>query len=144
MISFNQLLHAAWNLARFRRLESDLVVNGLDPILDESSAKTLDRIHRYAGQAQRSYSRSLKELQGLQTNRALRKIKLDEEEAKLVPLLVSYNDLTKRSHAEVQAEAFDIANQMLDYQTKTWIANARRDREQNKPNAAVPGKENAA
>ena len=142
--AFDQLLHAAWNLARFRRLESDLFVNGLDPLLDDSAANTLDRLHRYAGQAERSYYRALKELRVLQTNRALRNLRLDEEEAKQVPVLVSYNDLTKRSHADVQVEALEIANRMLDYQTGSWLAQARPSRCQNEPNAAPPGEGNAA
>jgi hypothetical protein len=121
MIAFNELLHAAWNLTRFRRLESALAIDGLDPLLDESSARTLDRIYRYANQARRSYHRSLKELQDLQTNRALRNLKLNEEESKRIPVLVSYNDLTKRTHS-----------------------GARPGRVQNEPIAAAPGKENAA
>src|SRR5690348_12151343 len=47
---FDQLVRAAWNMHRFQRLEADLMVNGLDPLLDDSAAKTLDRLHRYHGQ----------------------------------------------------------------------------------------------
>ena len=140
MLSFSQLVRAAWDMQRAQRLETDLFVNGLDPLLDEASAATLDRIHRYARQAERSYYRHLKELRILQTNRALRNLRLDETEAKQVPTLVSYNDLTKRSHADVQTEALGIALQMLDYESKTLAANARRKFAQNEANLAA-GKE---
>src|SRR6478672_9182512 len=126
MLTFNQLLRAGWNMHRFQRLESGLMVNGLDPLLDESSAKTLDRLHRYHGQAERAYYRHLRELRVLQTNRAIRDLKADEEEAEFCTPLVSYNDLTKRSHAQVKTEAMRIAINMIDYEAKTFAANARR------------------
>jgi hypothetical protein len=127
MLTFNHLLRAAWNMQRAQRLETDLQVNGLDPLLDESSAKTLDRIHRHAAQAERSYYRHLKELRILQTNRALRNLRLDEEEQKQVPALVSYNDLTKRTHGDVQTEALHLAMEMAEYQAKSWANLATRD-----------------
>jgi hypothetical protein len=144
MLTFNQLLRAGWNMHRFQRLEAGLMVNGLDPALDESSAKTLDRLHRYHGQAERSYYRHLKELRVLQTNRALRNLKLDEDEQDLVPTLVSYNDLTKRTHAEVQADAYDIAAKMMNFENGTMISPCRRLRVQNEPTAAPPRRETAS
>jgi hypothetical protein len=143
-LTFKTIIHAAWTMHRCRRAEADLFVNGLDPILDDSSAKVLDRIHRYASQAERSYFRHLKELRVLQTNRALRNLKLDPEEAKQCPTLVSYNDVTKRSHAQVQAEAMQMAINMLDYEAKTLTANARREWMQNKATNAAPKEANAA
>ena len=134
--TFNQLVRAAWNMHRFQRLEAGLMVDGLDPLLDESSAKTLDRLHRYHGQAERSYYRHLRELRVLQTNRALRCLKMDEEEEELVPVLVSYNDLAKRTHAEVQAEAFDIAAKMMNFENAVLINTCRRIRVQNEPTSA--------
>ena len=97
------------------------MVNGLDPILDDSAAKTLDRLNRYAARAERGYYKALNELRTLQTNRALRAIKLEPDEEPLVPAIVSINDLTKRSHAEVQAEAVRVATEMLDYQAATYV-----------------------
>src|SRR5689334_13867393 len=144
MLTFNQLLRAGWNMHRFQRLEAGLMVDGLDPLLDESSAKTLDRLHRYHGQAERSYYRHLRELRVLQTNRALRCLKMDEEEEELVPTLVSYNDLAKRTHAEVQAEAFDIAAKMMNFENAVLINTCRRILLQNEPTAAPPARENAA
>lgn len=136
MFTFNQLVRAGWNMQRAQRLETDLFVNGLDPLLDEPAAKTLDRIHRHAAQAERSYYRHLKELRTLQTTRVLREVKMTEQDQQVSPILVSYNDVTKRSHAEVQAEAFRMASDMLEYESKTRMANAVRRRVQNEPTAA--------
>jgi hypothetical protein len=119
--TFHQLLHAAWNLQRFRALEADLMVNGLDPVLDDSAAKTLDRLYRYAARAERSYYKALNELRTLQTNRALRQVKLDEEEEKVVPAIVSINDLTKQTHSEVQAEAIRMATDMMNHEAATFM-----------------------
>jgi hypothetical protein len=125
--TFRQLVHAAWNLERFRNLEADLMVNGLDPILDESAAKTLDRLQRYAARAERSYYKALKELRTLQTDRALREVKLDEEEEKVVPAVVSINDLTEQTRSEVQAEAIRIANDLMGYEADTFYRQARAE-----------------
>jgi hypothetical protein len=118
-ITFNQILHAAWNIQRFRRLESWLMSGDVDPVLDDSAAKTLDRLYRYVRTAERTYDRAIKQLQALRTNRALKAVKLNEEEQALVPQLVSVNDLLKRNNAEVTAKALDMATQMLDYEAKT-------------------------
>jgi hypothetical protein len=143
--TFDQLLHAAWNLQRFRALEADLMVNGLDPILDDSAAKILDRLNRYAARAERSYYKALNELRTLQTNRALRALKLEPDEEPLVPAIVSINDLTKRSHAEVQGEAMRLATEMLDYQAATYVRQARHQRivDSAKPQPAAPAEPSA-
>src|SRR5437763_124774 len=36
---FNILVHAAWNLRRFRVLEAQLMTNGVDSLLDETTAR---------------------------------------------------------------------------------------------------------
>jgi len=144
LFTFNQLVRAAWNIERAQRLETDLFVNGLDPLLDDSAAKTLDRIHRYAAQSERSYYRHLKELRVLQTNRVLRDVKMSDEDQQVCPVLVSYNDVTKRSHAEVQAEAFDIAAKMMNFENAVLINGVRRSYLQNEATAATPKEGNAA
>jgi hypothetical protein len=136
--TFRQLLHAAWNLERFRALEADLMVNGLDPIFDDSAAKTLDRLQRYAARAERSYYKALHELRTLQTDRALRRVKLDDEEEKAVPAVVSINDLTKQTHSEVEAEAIRIANNLLGYEANTFYRQARAERARKSAPPAAP------
>jgi hypothetical protein len=63
---FNMLVHAAWNLQRFRTLEAQLMTNGLESLLDEPTAKALDRLQRYASSNQRAYYAALKELRTVQ------------------------------------------------------------------------------
>ena len=136
-LTFNQLLHAAWNLQRYRRLEADLQVNGLDPLLDDSAAQTLERLSRYAARAERAYYRAIKELRALQTNRGLRAIKLSPEEAAQVPAIADINELTKRTHSEVQAAAIEMAIKMMDYEAKTYLRDATRHSEaRNEPKPA--------
>src|SRR5262249_7417536 len=59
---FNIICHAAWNLERFRILEAQLMANGVDSLLDETTARALDRLQRYAASSQRSYFKALNEL----------------------------------------------------------------------------------
>jgi hypothetical protein len=125
-LTFNQILRASWDLTRFRRLESWLMANEIDPALDEASAKTLDRLNRYAARAERSYYRAIQELRTLQTNRTLRYAKLTEEQREVVPAIVSINDLTKLSPAEVTAKAVEMATKMLNYETATYMSGSFR------------------
>jgi hypothetical protein len=63
------------------------MVNGLDPLLDDSAAKTVDRLHRYAAAAERAYYRALRELRLLQTNRADAISLLNDDHAQPDPIL---------------------------------------------------------
>ena len=93
---FNILCHAAWNLQRFRTLEAQLTAGALDSLLDESTAKALDRLQRYAAANQRSYFTALKELRTVQNNRLLRRA-LEGHDDDPLPELVSVAELTKRT-----------------------------------------------
>ena len=119
-LTFNNILRASWDMTRFRRLESCLMASDIDPALDDASAKTLDRLSRYAARAERSYYRAIGELRTLQTNRTLREVKLTEEQRAEVPAIVSINDLTKLSRAEVTAKAVEMATKMIDYEAATF------------------------
>jgi hypothetical protein len=101
VLTFNQLLHAAWNLRRCRRLEADLAVNGPDPLIDESAARSVDRLSLYAARAERAYYRAIRELRALQTNRVLIALELPSNVRALVPPLVCIDKLTKRTHAGI-------------------------------------------
>jgi hypothetical protein len=105
---FNRAIHAGWNLRRIREMESAMMREGiLDPLLDESETKTLDRMLRYYSLYDRIYNRSIRELRILQTNRALRYL-MPREAAAQIPALVSPDDLTKRTQAARQALAHAI------------------------------------
>jgi len=62
---FDELVAAAWNLRRVRRMEVQLCSN--TPLEDELQNK-LDRLARHKTRIERTFHRSLKELKALQTN----------------------------------------------------------------------------
>ena len=140
-LAFNQLLRAAWNMERCQRLETDLFVNGLDPLLDESAARTLDRIHRYHAQAERSYYRHLKELRALQTNRVVRGLVFAEEDAQTCPTLVPCHEIAKRTHqvhkagAQAEKNALIASLDQIEARVDAMAAGARA-KKQNEPTAA--------
>src|SRR5215475_3150582 len=110
-ITFHEILHAAWNLHRFRCIEAE-ISTGTGDFTDPQNAAAADRLSRYQARAQRAYYRGLQELRTLQTNRALRTIKLDEEREAEVPAIAAINDLTKQTRSEVTAEALNLACKM--------------------------------
>ena len=124
--TFGQLLHAAWNLHRFQAIEADVSLGTLDDFTDPQTTAVLDRLSRYQARSQRAYYKALNELRTLQTNRALRAVKLDEERAAEVPAIVDINNLTKQTHSEVTKMALERANQMLNYEANTFLAEARQ------------------
>jgi hypothetical protein len=96
-ITFNQLLHAAWKAQAIARMEEEILLGGLEAIQDEQTARTLDRLTRYAAAAGRAYARALKELRALQTGRTLRRI-IPVETAEEIPTLASIPALTKQTY----------------------------------------------
>ena len=102
---FDQLVHAAWNLRRVRRLEATLAPDSPDPLLEDSLDRTLARLARYHAQAQRTFFRALKELRALQTNRAL--LHQHQELPTPPPKLASLTELTRRTHREPYLDLLD-------------------------------------
>ncbi len=125
-LTFNELLHAAWNLRRFRRLEAECFSANTDPVTDPEREAFLDRLARYQSRAQRAYYRALAEIRTLQTNRALRTLKLDETEEAAVPAAADINELTKQTHSEVTKEAIQVATSLIDFEAGMLLRNARR------------------
>ena len=71
---FDELVSAAWNLRRIRRMETELCAgsaNYLDLLNDDEIQTKLDRLARYKSRIERTFHRSLKELKTLQTNQAV-------------------------------------------------------------------------
>ena len=97
---FNMLVHAAWNLERFRTLEAQLMSKGLDDLLDDLTTKTLDRLQRYATANQRSYFKALAELRKVQNNRILRRVLEGHDDT--LPELVSVIEVAKQTQ-EIEA-----------------------------------------
>ena len=96
-VAFAQLLHAAWNLHRLRRLEAGLFTGSLDPLLNESLDKTMDRLARYQVRTERSYHRTLRDLRTLQTDRGLREAFDPPQAAAAVPFLANTSEWLKRT-----------------------------------------------
>ena len=67
---FDELVGAAWNLRRVRRMEAELcsATSPQDLLKDEDLQKKLDRLARHKTRIERTFHRSLKELKDLQTN----------------------------------------------------------------------------
>jgi hypothetical protein len=127
--TFHELLHAAWNLQRFRRIETELSSGSPDDLSPSSpNIAALDRLGRYQARAQRAYYRAIKELRTLQTNRALRAEKLEDPDAPEVPAITDINELTKQTHSEVIAESIKQAINMVDFEAKMLIHDAVRAR----------------
>ena len=137
-IAFHELLHAAWSLHRFRRIEAEASRGTVEDFADPATTTVLDRLSRYQARAQRAWQKALHELRVLQTNRALRALKLDQQEAAEVPAIASINDLTKQTHSEVTAEALDLAIQMVDYEAGVGTLKAIQKR-----NGTIPPKPTA-
>jgi hypothetical protein len=129
-VTFQELLHAAWNLQRFSRIEAEISTGTADDFTNPEITRVLDRLTRYQARAQRAFYKAQAELRTLQTNRALRVLKLTGEEEATVPAIASINDLTKQTHSEVQAEALDLAVKMLDYKSGILLKDLREERAQ--------------
>ena len=96
-IIFDQLLHAAWNLQRFSRLEAEASLGTLDDFTDPQTTSVLDRLGRYQACNQRAFYRALHELRALQTNRVLRQSK---DLGPDVPVMADIAKLTKQSQSK--------------------------------------------
>jgi hypothetical protein len=127
-ITFHELLHAAWNLQRFRRIEAELGTCTLDEMILPENVAASDRLARYQARAQRAYYRALKELRVLQTNRALRSVKLEDASDPEVPAITDINELTKQTQSEVTAEGIKHAINLLDLEAGLLTREARQKR----------------
>lgn len=127
-IVFHEILHACWNLSRYRRIEAEFSSGDAADFADPNTCVVLDRLGRYQARAQRACYKAIRELRTIQTNRALRARKLEQEEAGKVPAIADINELTKQTQSEVKAEALELALQMVHYEAATLQANAIRNR----------------
>jgi hypothetical protein len=102
--AFDQLVFAAWKQRCINDMEGALLLEGAETLLDEAKAKALDRLQRYGAAADRAYSRALKELCALQTERTLRGT-IQDEIAALIPTLASLPAVTKQQATNGRAAA---------------------------------------
>ena len=81
-----QITLAAWNIERANRLEAALATTtGIDPLLSDANEKSLNRIATYRMRAERTFHKSLKELQAYQAAHPLDDTPL-RNEPKLLPV----------------------------------------------------------
>ncbi len=127
--AFQEILHAAWNLQRFSRIEAEVSTGTEEDFTDPRTTSILDRLGRYQARAQRALYRAQAELRVLQTNRALRSFKLTEEEEATVPVIADINNLTKQTHSEVTAEAVEMAIKMVELESGVHLLRYHQSRE---------------
>jgi hypothetical protein len=97
---FDELVGAAWNLRRIRRMEVQLCSDTAD---DDDLQKKLDRLARHKTRIERTFHRSLKELKTLQINAVLHATL--PLAPKTIPPLSSATEIAKRTqHFERRGE----------------------------------------
>jgi hypothetical protein len=113
LITFNELLHAAWNLQRYRRLEFELESGeDSDPFSSNNIIARLERLERYRSRSQRAYYKALSCLRELQTNRALRTATLEPARAAEVPVLADIRQMTKQTQPEAPSRRPAVAKRI--------------------------------
>ena len=95
---FDELVAAAWNLRRARRMEAELCtgMEYRDLLASDDLQTKLDRIARHKTRIERTFHRCLKELKALQTN-AFLQIALPRPIRENTLPLASANEITKRT-----------------------------------------------
>src|SRR6266478_1927964 len=95
---FDELVGAAWNLRRIRRMESALCSSTSyeDLLNDDDLQKKLDRLARHKTRIERTFHRSLKELKALQTN-AVIQASLPRQVRECIPALSNATEIAKRT-----------------------------------------------
>jgi len=121
-----QLLHAAWNLQRIRRLETELWQIEPNLLLSDDSSKAFERLARYQTRTERSYYRALKELKELQLNRILRAT-LSNELIAVLPALVPVEKI-KRIQRTADRDAAMSLIQQIEEEGNALRAAAREER----------------
>jgi hypothetical protein len=100
---FDELVSAAWNLRRIRRMETVLCAGSatyLDLLNDHEIQTKIDRLARYKSRIERTFHRSLKELKALQTNQAVGAI-MPRDVLETAPPLASTIEIAKQTQAAV-------------------------------------------
>ena len=101
---FAQLLHAAWNLHRIKKMEADLFASG--DILNPAFGKSLDLVMRYQRLHTRNYHAARKALADQQTNRLIAErightVVFHESEA--LPIAANAHKVRTATHAAYEA-----------------------------------------
>jgi len=120
---FDELVSAAWNLRRIRRMETELCAGAatyLDLLNDDRIQTKLDRLARHKSRIERTFHRSLKELKALQTTQAIGALMLCDIRETALPL-ASTIEIAKRSQAAGSSRLFEGSPDAVDLE---WTAPA--------------------
>jgi len=113
---FEQLVGAAWNLRRVRRMEAALCPNTTsyeDLMNDDKLQKKLDQLARHKTHIERTFHRSLKELKTLQTNAVLQAT-LPLSVRRKTPPLGNAIEISKRTQHFEQRGEMDLLKAFLE------------------------------
>ena len=91
---FQRVLHAAWNLHRVRRMESELLNSSERPFSNIYTRAELDAIGRHATRIERAYNRAMKELARHRANNFCRGI-YPEEYREMLPIVVDIQQMAQ-------------------------------------------------
>jgi hypothetical protein len=108
---FDELVSAAWNLRRVRRMEVQLCSDTKPE--DEQLQNKLDRLARHQTRIERTFHRSLKELKALQTN-AVIQATLPDEVRRHVPVLSNAGEISKRTQRFEQRMQLERIKAIMD------------------------------
>jgi len=120
---FDELVSAAWNLRRIRRMEAELCAGApsyLDLLDNDHTQTKLDRLARHKSRIERTFHRTLKELKALQTNQAVGAF-MPSTFAETAPPLASTIEITKRTQAAGSSWLFKSSPDPIDLE---WTAPA--------------------
>jgi hypothetical protein len=112
---FDELVGAAWNLRRVRRMETALcpdTTSYQDLMKDEELQKKLDRLARHKTRIERTFHRSLKELKALQTNTVIQAC-LPRHVRECIPSLSNATEIAKRTQRYEKRET-QLLKEFLD------------------------------
>jgi hypothetical protein len=126
-ILFDDLVAAAWNLRRIRRMETELCAGAAtyeDLLNDDDIQKKLDRLARHKSRIERTFHRSLKELKVLQTNAAIQPMIPLHIRAAARPL-ASAIEIAKRTQAPGAETSMQIALDAIDRECAALDSAAR-------------------
>ena len=133
MTTFNDLVHAAWNLHRYRQLEADASLGTLEDFNNPEKFALLERITRYHSRIQRAYYRALKELRQLQTDRAAWDAIVHQDDRDFVPKVMDMARYEKQTRNlepyNPIKDAIDKKLELIDKQTAFMTAKALEDYE---------------
>ena len=117
---FSELVAAAWNLRRIRRMETEACSSAAtwQDLLDDELQIKLDRLGRHKSRIERTFHRTLKELKTLQTNQAIGAL-IPSDIRPIAPPLASTIEIAKRTQAARSSQLFQPP---LDPVELEWVA----------------------